>query len=127
VYNSSPDLSVEALGPKYQQFLDKHQKKYGEKPLSAFHAHAYDAAMMIFAAIEKVAKKDAQGNTYIGRKALRDALFATRNFPGITGNLTCNPYGDCADPKIAVYQTISADPAKWNPGTDPKKIWSMKR
>ncbi len=127
MYHSSPDLSVEALGPKYQQFLEKHQRKYGEKPLSAFHAHAYDAAMMIFAAIEKVARKDAQGNTYIGRKALRDALFATRNFPGITGNLTCNPYGDCADPKIAVYQTLSADPAKWNPGTDPKKIWSMKR
>jgi branched-chain amino acid transport system substrate-binding protein len=127
VYNSSPDLSVEALGPKYQEFLNKHQRKYGEKPLSAFHAHAYDAASMIFAAIEKVARKDAQGNTYIGRKALRDALFATRNFPGITGTLTCNPYGDCADPKIAVYQTISADPAQWNPGTDPKKIWSMKR
>ncbi|MDQ7820451.1 MAG: branched-chain amino acid ABC transporter substrate-binding protein [Armatimonadota bacterium] len=127
VYNSSPDLSVEALGPKYQEFLNKHQRKYGEKPLSAFHAHAYDAAMMIFAAIEKVAKKDAQGNTYIGRKALRDALYATRNFPGITGTLTCTPYGDCADPKIAVYQTISADPAKWNPGTDPKKLWSMKR
>jgi branched-chain amino acid transport system substrate-binding protein len=127
VYNSSPDLSVEALGPKYQEFLNKHQRKYGEKPLSAFHAHAYDAAMMVFAAIEKVARKDAQGNTYIGRKALRDALFATRNFPGITGTLTCNPYGDCADPKIAVYQTISGDPAKWNPGTDPKKLWSMKR
>jgi branched-chain amino acid transport system substrate-binding protein len=127
VYQSSPDLSVEALGPKYREFLNKHQRKYGEKPLSAFHAHAYDAASIIFAAIEKVARKDAQGNTYIGRKALRDALFATRNFPGITGTLTCNPHGDCADPKIAVYQTISANPAQWNPGTDPKLLWSMKR
>jgi hypothetical protein len=58
---------------------------------------------MIIAAIEKVAKKDAEGNTYIGRKALRDALFATRGLSGVTGTLSCDPYGDCADPKIAVY------------------------
>ncbi len=123
MYLSSPDLSPEALGPAYKVFQDKHQKKYGEKPLSAFHAHAYDAAMVIFAAIEKVAKKDAAGNTYIGRKALRDALFATKNFKGLTGTLTCNKNGDCADPKIAVYQIVSADPAKWDAGKDPKKIY----
>lgn len=123
MYHSSPDLSPEALGPKYKEFLDKHQKKYGEKPLAPFHAHAYDGAMMIFAATEKVAKKDAAGNTYIGRKALRDALYATKSFKGLTGTLTCDKYGDCADPKIAVYQTESADPAKWDPGKNPKKIY----
>lgn len=121
VYNSSPDLTK--LGPGYAKFLEKHQKKYGEKPLSAFHPHAYDAAVVIFAAIEKVGKKDAQGNLYIGRQALRNALFATKNFKGLTGTLTCNQFGDCADPKIAVYVTVSADPAKWNPGTDPKQIY----
>jgi branched-chain amino acid transport system substrate-binding protein len=123
MYHSSPDLSAEALGPRYKIFLDKHQKKYGEKPIAPFHAHGYDAAMMIFAAIEKVGKKDAAGNLYIGRKALRDALYATKNFKGMTGTLTCNRYGDCADPKIAVYITVTADVAKWNPGTDPKKIY----
>ncbi|HEY6102438.1 MAG TPA: branched-chain amino acid ABC transporter substrate-binding protein [bacterium] len=123
VYNSSPDLSPATLGPAYGKFLEKHQKKYNEKPLSAFHPHAYDAAMIIFAAIEKVGKKDAQGNLYIGRKALRDALFATKGYKGLTGTLTCNEFGDCADPKIAVYQHVTADPAKWNAGTDPKKIY----
>jgi len=123
MYLSSPDLSPEALGPAYGRFQEKHQKKYGEKPLSAFHAHAYDAAMMIFAAIEKVAKKDSAGNTYIGRKALRDALFATKAFKGLTGTLTCDKNGDCADPKIAVYQVVSADPVKWDAGKDPKKIY----
>jgi branched-chain amino acid transport system substrate-binding protein len=123
MYHTSPDLSPEALGPAYKVFQDKHQKKYGEKTLAPFHAHAYDAAMMIFAAIEKVAKKDAAGNTYIGRKALRDALYATKNLKGLTGTLTCDKYGDCADPKIAVYQTESADPAKWDPGKNPKKVY----
>lgn len=123
MYHSSPDLSPEALGPVYKAFLDKHQKKYGEKPLAPFHPHAYDASLIIFRAIEKVAKKDAAGNTYVGRKALRDALYATKNFKGLTGTLTCDRYGDCADPKIAVYQTSSADPAKWDPGKNPKKIY----
>jgi branched-chain amino acid transport system substrate-binding protein len=123
MYQSSPDLTPEALGPKYQTFLDKHQKKYGEKPLSAFHAHAYDATQMILAAIEKVAKTDKDGTTYIGRKALRDALFATKNFGGLTGRVNCDQYGDCADPKIAVYQIESADAAKWDPGKNPKKIY----
>jgi branched-chain amino acid transport system substrate-binding protein len=123
MYHSAPDLSPEALGPLYKEFQDKYQKKYGERPLASFHAHAYDAAMMIFNAIEKVAKKDGAGNTYIGRKALRDALFATRDHKGLTGTLTCEQHGDCADPKIAVYQTESADADKWDPGTNPRKVY----
>jgi len=123
MYHTSPDLSAEALGARYTRLFDNHKKKYGENPLSAFHPHAYDAAMMIFAAIEKVGKKDAAGNLYIGRKALRDALFATKNFKEITGTLTCSKYGDCSDPKIAVYVSNSSDPAKWEPGKEPKKIY----
>lgn len=126
MYQSSPDSRVEVLGPAYGIFLQKHQKKYGGAPLSIFHAHAYDAANVVFMAIEKVAKKDAQGNTYIGRKALRDALFATKSFKGLTGMLTCNQFGDCADPHLAVYQITSGDPAKWDPGkTNPKPIYPV--
>jgi len=103
MYHSSPDFS--AFGAGYKTFLERHQKKYGEKPIAPFHAHAYDAAMMIFAAIEKVAKKGPDGTLFIGRRALRDALYATKNFKGLTGNLTCDNYGDCADPRIAIYKT----------------------
>ncbi len=121
IFHSSPDFS--AFGTGYKAFLDKYQKKYGQKPIAPFHAHAYDAANLVFAAIEKVAKKGADGTICIGRKALRDALFATKNFKGLTGNITCNPYGDCADPKIAVYKTTAENvqklemPAKpfWKP------------
>ena len=109
-----------------RDFLTKHEAKYGGKPLAPFHAHAYDAADLIFAAIEKVAV-DEGGTLYIGRKALRDALFATKDFSGLTGNLTCSQYGDCADPKIAVYECMNADSATWNPGADadsnPMKVW----
>jgi branched-chain amino acid transport system substrate-binding protein len=100
LYWSSPDFS--AFGSGYQDFLKKHAAKYGGAPLAPFHAHAYDAATMIFAGIEQVAQKGADGSLLIGRKALRDALFATKDFSGLTGNLTCSPTGDCADPKIAL-------------------------
>jgi len=105
MFHSSPDFSAFAGG--YKDFLAKHQKKYGEKPLAPFHAHAYDAAMIIFAAIEKVGKTGPDGTLYIGRQKLRDALYATKNFKGMTGTLNCDQYGDCADPKIGVYVTTA--------------------
>jgi branched-chain amino acid transport system substrate-binding protein len=39
---------------------------------------------------------------FIPRRALRDALYATSGFEGLTGTLTCNEVGDCADPAIRV-------------------------
>lgn len=109
MYHSSPDFSVFAGG--YKDFLDKHKKKYGEKPIAPFHAHSYDAAMLIFTAIDKVAKKGSDGSLTIDRMELNKALHATKDFKGLTGNLTCDQYGDCADPHIAVYQ-IKAENVK---------------
>jgi branched-chain amino acid transport system substrate-binding protein len=57
---------------------------------------------MIFDAIEQVGQTDGAGNLVIGRQALREALYATSGRQGITGSITCNELGDCADPKIAV-------------------------
>ncbi len=59
--------------------------------------------MILFAAIEKVAVKS--GSTlYIPRQALRDALYATNDFQGLSGLITCSPSGDCAAPNIVIYQ-----------------------
>jgi branched-chain amino acid transport system substrate-binding protein len=102
MYFSGPDLSYS--GATYEKFLAKYEEKYGKKPISVFHAHAFDATNMIFACVEKVAVQDNDGTLHIGRQALRDCLFATKDFQGITGNLTCDQYGDCADPKISVSQ-----------------------
>jgi branched-chain amino acid transport system substrate-binding protein len=110
MYHSSPDFSAFAGG--YKSFLEKHKKKYGEAPLAPFHAHGYDAAMIIFAAIEKVAQKAPDGTLTIDRGKLRDALYATKNFKGLTGNINCDQYGDCADPKIGVYKTTAENVKK---------------
>jgi branched-chain amino acid transport system substrate-binding protein len=119
MFLSSPNFSAFQAG--YAQFLEKHQAKFGEAPVSAFHAHAYDAANMLFAAIEKVAVKNTDGSLFIPKKALRDAVFATKDFQGLTGVLSCSPTGDCGAPLIAVYE-ITADVAggAWPPAAP---IW----
>jgi branched-chain amino acid transport system substrate-binding protein len=60
---------------------------------------------MLFAAIKDVALKQSDGSIVIPRTALRDALFGTKDYKGITGTLTCGTLGDCAGSvTIAVYQ-----------------------
>jgi len=102
MYISGPDLAFD--NPLGQAFLATHQEKYGEAPLSAFHAHAYDATQILFNALEKVAVQDSDGTLHIGRQALRDALYQTSDHEGITGMINCNNFGDCADPLITVNQ-----------------------
>jgi len=102
MYISGPNLAFD--NPIYDHFKEVHLEKYGEDPLSVFHAHAYDGTMILLAAIEKVAVQDEDGTLHIGRQALRDALYATEGYEGVTGTLNCDQYGDCADPEIAVNQ-----------------------
>jgi branched-chain amino acid transport system substrate-binding protein len=125
MYLSSPDFSLFPEG--YASFIEKHQAKYNEAPLSIFHAHAYDATNIIFAALEQVVIEDPDGTLHVPRKALRDAIYATKDFQGITGSLSCSASGDCGAPVIAVYEVVNADPASWNPqdaaNPNPKKIF----
>lgn len=102
MYVSGPDLSFD--NPTYDALLEMYQANYGSEPLSVFHAHAYDATMLLLGAIEEVAQQGDDGTLLIGRQALRDALFATSGYEGVTGTLTCNEFGDCADPRISVSQ-----------------------
>jgi branched-chain amino acid transport system substrate-binding protein len=119
---SSPAVA----GAAYDEFLAKYQAKFGTVPISIFHAHAYDAMMIIAAAIEQVAVQDADGTLHIPRQALRDAVHNTTNFAGITGTLTCNETiepvkypGDCAAAGIGVYQYhagVYPPTLIWTPG-----------
>jgi branched-chain amino acid transport system substrate-binding protein len=116
VFVSSPDTSK--FGPDYEaKFKPAYIAKFGSEPISIFHAHAYDAMNMVLACIEKVAVGDKEGgDMLIGRQAMRDCMYATKDFQGLTGNLTCTPTGDCADPKIAVYEYHTGE-------YPPTKIW----
>jgi len=117
-----PDVSPEAMGSGYPKFVEAYKSAYGEAPISGYHANAYDAAELAFKAVGKVAKTDANGATYIGRKALRDAVLATK-FEGVSGPIACDAHGQCAQFKPAVYEFTNGDPKTFKIGENPKKIW----
>jgi branched-chain amino acid transport system substrate-binding protein len=94
-------------GDTYGEFVAKYEEAYGEKPIQAFHAHAYDAMNILLDAIAAVAVEDG-GTLTIGRGALRDHIAATEGYAGLTGTLTCDEFGDCADPVIDVVQNTEA-------------------
>jgi len=99
---SGPDIAFS--GTEYEVFKVAYKDKYGSDTLSVFHAHAFDATNMLFACIEEIAVAEDDGTIHVGRQALRDCLYATSGFSGLTGTLNCDQYGDCADPKISVSE-----------------------
>lgn len=90
-------------GGAYGEFVAAYEEEFGEAPIQAFHAHAYDAANLLFNAIEEVAEDGGGGATTINRQALREAVY-TQELDGLTGSLACDAVGDCADPAIDVVQ-----------------------
>jgi len=108
MYASGPDLNF--AGSFYQEeFIPAYVAKYGTEPTAPFHAHAFDATNMVLDAVEEVAQQSSDGTLLIGRQALRDALYATEGMEGVTGTITCDEYGDCADPAIAVSQVQNGE------------------
>jgi branched-chain amino acid transport system substrate-binding protein len=91
-------------GSAYEEFVQKYEEANGEAPIQAFHAHAYDAANILFDSIEAAAVEDEDGTLHIDRQALLDELYAVEGFEGLTGSLTCDEFGDCANPVIDVVQ-----------------------
>jgi branched-chain amino acid transport system substrate-binding protein len=116
MYFSGPDLrfgeNAGATGTTYSEFLVRYEAAYGETPPAAFHAHTYDATMLLLTGIAAVAVVDADGTMHVDRQALRDALTATTGFPGMIGTLACDAFGDCGSQAISVVKHLdSSDPA----------------
>jgi branched-chain amino acid transport system substrate-binding protein len=106
VYSSAPDLTVFAEGDFYKnEFLPAYRDQFGTEPTAVFHGHAYDAANILFDAMEAVTIENDDGSLSIPRQALRDEFFATSGYDGVTGTITCDENGDCAtDVTIGIFQ-----------------------
>jgi branched-chain amino acid transport system substrate-binding protein len=117
---SSPIPSPGAsTGGLLDQFNDAYTKQYG-KQTASFNANAFDAFNILAAAIKKVAVIGADGSVTISRSALKDAIFQTKDYQGITGPLTCLDTGDCQSQlavNIGVY--VSPDVPTNKPGAKP--------
>jgi branched-chain amino acid transport system substrate-binding protein len=116
VFLSGPDLTAFTGGDFYKnEFVPAYVAQFGSNPISVFHAHAYDAANVLFEAIKAAAIQNSDGSLSIPRTALRDAVQATNGYQGIIGTITCTPLGDCATSvTIGVYEVPNVgflDPA----------------
>jgi ABC-type branched-subunit amino acid transport system substrate-binding protein len=79
--------------PKVQKFVNDYKALYGAVP-DALAATAYDAANIMFDAIKRANSLDG--------KAIRDALAATKTFPGVTGDVTFNENRDAVKPIVMI-------------------------
>jgi len=68
-----------------QNFLQDYQDKYEKFPI-VFAPLGYDAAMLLADAIDRADSLDSE--------KIKDAINATKNFPGVTGQLSLNEDGD---------------------------------
>ena len=80
--------------PLTKRFLAVFKEKYGKEP-DSFAAHAYDAVYIMARAIERGG---------LNKAKIRDALAATRDFPGVTGLITFNEFND--DPRKVIFARV---------------------
>jgi branched-chain amino acid transport system substrate-binding protein len=118
---ASPGSTTSGLLGEYNA---AYKAQFGN-PTASFNANSFDAFNIIAKAVEKVAIKGSDGSLTIPRTALKDAIYQTKDYQGITGPLTCIDTGDCQSQlavNIGVYQ---APDAPTNPATpDAKPIFN---
>lgn len=114
--------AANSYGKDYPEFLKKYAAEFGEEPTGSFAALGHDAALMTIAAIKKVAKTGDDGALYIGRKALVDALFATKGIEGLSGPLDCTEMGDCGSQAYAIWKYTNGEVGSFNAGVNPIQV-----
>lgn len=89
----STHFSAEDTDPQVQRFVADYRRLFGAAP-DSFAATAYDAARIMLAAVARASTLE--------RRAVRDALAATRDFPGVTGTVTFNAERNAVKPVVVV-------------------------
>lgn len=92
----STHFSPEQNTPAVQDFVKKFKDKYGVMP-DAMAALGYDSAMLLADAFKRAGTTD-------GPK-VRDALAATKDFPGIAGPITIDEHRDAKKPLVILEVT----------------------
>ena len=101
----------ESTGSGVGDVLDRISADIGDVSAGSFWPQAYDATTLLLDAIESASHLDGDV-LVIDRAALRSHLSAVEGYGGLTGTLTCDPFGDCGAARMAVYRHDNpADPA----------------
>jgi branched-chain amino acid transport system substrate-binding protein len=92
----SNHFSTEDPDPAVQGFIKKYQEKYHSSP-DAMAALGYDSGKILADAIKRAGGTEAQ--------KLRDAIAATKDYPGVTGSITIDAQRNASKP-ITILQII---------------------
>ena len=106
IYLPGPDLyfgdnTNETTAKSNAVLVAAYRDRYGEPPLSAYLAHAYDATTLLLRAIEMVAVADGE-TLSIDRAELRATLTNTNGFQAIIGTISCDEFGDCGTGSVQI-------------------------
>jgi len=93
----STHYSTETKDPRSQEFVANYKKANNGEAPDALTAVAYDSAKIVLAAIEKAGVSE---SNEADRKKIRDAIAATKDFPGVTGTITLNAQRDAVKPAV---------------------------
>ncbi len=109
VFSTFFDANAE-LTDTTTEFLEAYKEEYGDNEPAAVTALAYDAYLLALDAIERAGSTDGE--------AIRDALAATKDFPGAAGMVTLDENGDAV--KSAVIKTVKDGKFTYLTTVDPK-------
>jgi branched-chain amino acid transport system substrate-binding protein len=88
----STHFSPDSKDPRVVTFVAAYKKRFNGETPDALAAVAYDATNLLYAAIQRAGSTDG--------KKIRDALAATKDFPGVTGNITLDKNRNAVKPAV---------------------------
>ncbi|HEV2864250.1 MAG TPA: ABC transporter substrate-binding protein [Pyrinomonadaceae bacterium] len=100
----SSHYSADDTDPRVQNFVADYRRLYNSVP-DAFAATAYDAARVMLAALGRAPSLEPA--------AVRDALAATKDFPGVTGPVTFDENRDAVKPIVVIRIEENGRHAVW--------------
>ncbi len=89
----SNHYSPDDPNPRIQKFIADYKAAFGAVP-DALAALGYDAAMVAVDAMKRA--------TTLDRASVRDAIAATKNFPGVTGTITLDEHRNASKPAVVL-------------------------
>ena len=89
----SNHYAVDNPDPLLKEFITKYQKAYGSVPDSVA-ALAYDAARLAIDAMKRAPD--------LSRASIRDAIAATKNFPGVAGTINLDKHRDAVKQAVVL-------------------------
>ncbi|KGE73454.1 hypothetical protein DC28_03465 [Spirochaeta lutea] len=97
IFSEMYDPSLET--PEFLDFIQRFQSRFGEDP-NFSSMHSYETMLYLQAGLSTMDSRELRG--HIEGPALRQALSGVRRFPGVTGPVEVDEFGDARRPQVVL-------------------------